>query len=430
MPWTSPDDRLTPEEHDRFLAGVRERVRSHRRRRRMLLAGIGGLGIVLIAVTSIALVSGGARPQRLRTAGPPKTGPEPTAVGTAVTNTTQPAPTPPTVEPGSLSFINALDGWSLGQLCTTSCTPVLSVSRDGGATWTALPRPPTSGGIRFASPADGYLYAAKVGALAAPPATPGVFVTHDGGRTWVQSPLNGPVATIVVGARDDWAMVGSCDPSCSYQLFVSSDRGRSWQATSLHIAGVPATPVRSGPVGWVYVADPGTPGPPQLWYSGDDGRHWSQRSSGCPGADSASLAAASSEDLWLVCAGQPGAGSQDKTMLRSRDGGLQWQAVATSGLGATPLGSIPPVGYLSSIAAVSDQAGWMALDRGTMYVTKDGGVTWAQAPGWPPPELFFGDLQFLDRQHGWAAATEGAYSPGNGIYRTVDGGQTWHRIPL
>lgn len=65
----------------------------------------------------------------------------------------------------------------------------------------------------------------------------------------------------------------------------------------------------------------------------------------------------------------------------------------------------------------------MLLNRGTVTMTTDGGATWRDAPGLPPPESFFSDVQFLDGLHGWIPIN--GIGDKSGLYRTSDGGLTW-----
>src|SRR5579872_131983 len=120
MPWTSPDDSLTPEEHDRFLSVVRERAGAHRRRRRMLVATIGSLAVVLLAALSLAFASVEGHPQRLHSVGQPPSGTEPTTVVTDVTSTTQ-APVTTVVVPPTVAAPPAVTTTSL--VCRDSLDP-------------------------------------------------------------------------------------------------------------------------------------------------------------------------------------------------------------------------------------------------------------------------------------------------------------------
>jgi photosystem II stability/assembly factor-like uncharacterized protein len=165
-----------------------------------------------------------------------------------------------------------------------------------------------------------------------------------------------------------------------------------------------------------------------LWFSADDGAHWSARAlpATCESPTTASLAVIASQDLWLACAGEPGAGNQGKGVFRSTDGGMHWQTFALTEIGPSPIvGQISSGGYLANLAATSDTNAWMLLNRGTVTMTTDGGATWRDAPGLPPAESFFSDAQFLDGLHGWIPIN--GIGDRSGLYRTSDGGLTWLR---
>jgi photosystem II stability/assembly factor-like uncharacterized protein len=68
----------------------------------------------------------------------------------------------------------------------------------------------------------------------------------------------------------------------------------------------------------------------------------------------------------------------------------------------------------------------MALNRGTLYVTHDGGQNWAAIGTDQPINLGdapIGPLCFVDRAHGWLVAA-------GRVFRTVDGGVTWQIFPI
>jgi photosystem II stability/assembly factor-like uncharacterized protein len=289
-----------------------------------------------------------------------------------------------------------------------------------------LPAPPIAGTVRFATATDGYLFGDVTSGAT-------LSATHDGGRTWQMS-LNQTVSSVVTGSPDDWAFAATCPANsggCTYQLYASTDHGRTWQRRALQFTGsTPSAPARAGSSAWVYASSP-EQGHGQLWYSADDGVHWAQRVAGCPDGFSfpARLSAVTADDLWLACAGQPAAGSEGKAVLRSADGGQHWTTVALNEGNAVPgLGKFVLGGYLNSLVALSDRVAFIGLDRGTLYVSSDGGATWGTAAGWPGPELFFHDLQFVDATHGWAVAGQGPAD--TTIYRTTDGGRTWTGAPM
>jgi photosystem II stability/assembly factor-like uncharacterized protein len=84
-------------------------------------------------------------------------------------------------------------------------------------------------------------------------------------------------------------------------------------------------------------------------------------------------------------------------------------------------------GYVYNAAVTSPADAWLALSRGTLIHTADGGRTWHDAI---PRELAnpndggVGPIQFVDPRHGWLLSFP------NLLFRTVDGGEHWTRIVL
>jgi photosystem II stability/assembly factor-like uncharacterized protein len=337
-----------------------------------------------------------------------------------------------------LSFVDARHGWTLVWGCDPACTAAVDSTNDGGASWTRLASigpfhagEGRSAQVAFSDELNGYV-------VLGPPTPPStstsgqqnletLFLTHDGGRTWRASRPPGPVLRVAAGSGEDWALTGTCDANarCQDALTVSVDRGRTWTQRSV-LPPMPPSPlfVRDRQSGWIYASD--LEATTTLLYTGDGGRHWSPQRSPCPSTANAALAVTEGGHLWLVCGGEPGAGQQQKSVFRSTDGGEHWQLTASSGLGSSPpTGTIGGSGYVGVLAASSDQKAWLGLNRGTLGSTDDGGTTWASQPSFPPPEVFFGGLQFIDSQTGWAGVVITSDSRGNGIYRTTDGGRTW-----
>lgn len=99
------------------------------------------------------------------------------------------------------------------------------------------------------------------------------------------------------------------------------------------------------------------------------------------------LSAVSLEDLWLGCAGEPGAGNQMKTLQRSTDGGAQWTTAWSGvipGSKATPKARVGAAsgndtltpGYLNAVVAISATSAYIALGRGGLLYTTDAGAHW------------------------------------------------------
>lgn len=74
-----------------------------------------------------------------------------------------------------------------------------------------------------------------------------------------------------------------------------------------------------------------------------------------------------------------------------------------------------------AIQFVSATTGWLAGDYGTLLRTRDGGVNWTRVDPGTPQHLW--SLHFLDSQRGWVGGA------GGDLAATVDGGATWKALP-
>jgi hypothetical protein len=156
------------------------------------------------------------------------------------------------------------------------------------------------------------------------------------------------------------------------------------------------------------------------------GNSWHRLTNPCVavGADLslAGVAPVSTSDLFLLCAGNPGAGSEDKIVLFSSDGGVH--AAATS---AAPARG----GIASGIAAASTAVVVVPASSGASYVYRsaDGGHTW----GTPLTE---GDGGVGYYDVGFTTATQGVAVYGNPavggfastLLMTRDAGATWNPV--
>jgi hypothetical protein len=221
-----------------------------------------------------------------------------------------------------------------------------------------------------------------------------------------------------------WALEARCRPDpprhdtlCTHTVVLSPDEGATWPATPAQ------PPVRAGDQAqlvalsagdaWAVLTGERTteyPPPVRLVATHNAGATWRPLPNlPCPAAnaDSTYLAGSSPATLWLLCAGQPGAGQQLNSLYRSADGGVTWRLASDAAIG----------GYATRLVVSAPDRAWLPLGRATLMGTLDGGSTWNAA--FPMQgDGGTGPVAFADPQHGWAlAATH--------LFQTTDGGAHW-----
>lgn len=252
---------------------------------------------------------------------------------------------------------------------------------DGGQKWQELaaPRAPlgTPGSevasgvsqVVFANPTDGWAYG------------PALWATSDGARSWHREGLGGPVLALTASGSFAFAVVGSCSLS-SAKCTKPKVRLERSPVTTTGWAKVPGLTGSDNGVGAFFATHgrhiwlalwPKSPGRATIWRS-SDGTKWQSSPDACYAPSEAiglaGLATASQHGLFELCAGNPGAGQEQKTLRASANGGA-----TTHEVGALPLG-----GLSSGIAAANDQdiAVTAASGASFIYYSRNGGRTWAR----------------------------------------------------
>jgi photosystem II stability/assembly factor-like uncharacterized protein len=240
-----------------------------------------------------------------------------------------------------------------------------------------------------------------------------------------------------------WALSSTCParsgtPAARYRLtlFVSDDVGRTWRqdATSTPLYDAQAQIIRADAAdGWIRAWSDVVAQHTTLLGTHDKGVTWHVVADPCDplGFDGYTrLAARSASELWALCGGEPSAGNEGKALYVSRDGGQRWRLVAaTCAFGMhcpAHLPTLPVGGYVDDLAVTSAGTAWMALARGTLYGTRDGGRTWQPSTDVERetvPGEGVGPIAFIDATRGWLAAV-------NKVARTVDGGTHWTATTL
>lgn len=334
-------------------------------------------------------------------------------------------PVPPDFRPTSITYVSENIGFVIGQAGTTGhcatqfCTSVARTQDDGGS-WTGLPAPLTGppdgatgvGQIRFLEGQNGWAFG------------PELWTTHDGGEHWHQLGTGGrrvlDVETVghrayaieasCTGAGADFA--AHCTSFSLYSAVASKDAWAPVGRATTGLAGRSAALVLTGSAGYLL-------GPDGQLYSGpvDGSAAWTaqggipcETGAAQPDAEpsTALLAAAGTAQLYLDC-------TASGRVLTSADSGSTWEqataapaGVTATSLAATAAGTLvlttstgievkpasagtwqassltaaPAGGF--AWAGMTTPARGVALPvdagEGTVWVTRDGGLSWTPSP--------------------------------------------------
>jgi photosystem II stability/assembly factor-like uncharacterized protein len=173
-----------------------------------------------------------------------------------------------------------------------------------------------------------------------------------------------------------------------------------------------------------------------LWFTTNGGTSWSERSIPCATGPASSIALSAAPDgtLLAVCAGEPGAGSQEKSALRSTDGGVTWTVESSCpmpGAGSASGTSCDTLafGYLGGIDAVSPDTVYLYGDRSSLLVSHDGGALWQAV------QPLIGDTSggtqqviFFNASDGVVLGEDGDTNEVATLWKTTDGGGQWTTV--
>jgi hypothetical protein len=301
-------------------------------------------------------------------------------------------------------------------------------SADGGRSWAeprvlttyartdldAYPDTVAVSRLTFTSPAVGFAYGPKL------------FTTNDGGDHWRQLPVAGSVEQVVSVGGQTWVVRSPCAPDSGgfgQCAPVIDTLGRDGS-----LAALAAQPAVDGAVVDVVAASPTTAYATVLLHNTtyglrvttNTGASWQRLPLPCAAdqavADPASLSVAAGR-LWLVCAGESGAGSQAKALFTSHDAGRTWTRQA----------ALETAGYADQIVATSTTTAWRAGGRAPLYVTHDAGHTWTAELG----TVFntsgvTSAWAFAPGGHAWVVGPGGGYTKNPPpLYITDNAGATW-----
>lgn len=307
------------------------------------------------------------------------------------------------------------------------------VTRNGGATWSAIAAPAGNGGFFFDQAyqlgANGHLWLLSGGRH---------YRSADNGANWTS--VFGPTGTNagnprVAGLWFHDARQGIAVAAGGFAL-ETADAGITWasrQLTPTPTFGDRATlQFQTSSLGWL------TLGGSDIYRSTDGGKSWFAPLSPELGVSIQALHFADADNGFAVRA--------DQSLLRSRDGGGTWAvagqlplaatglhfldadtgvAIGSSGLVArtTDGGStwrFRPSGTTAQLTKVVGAPGgtlWATGQQGLLLRSNDRGLNWLRVP--VPTTSTLNALAFADAQNGWAVGESGT------LLATRDGGTTW-----
>lgn len=251
-----------------------------------------------------------------------------------------------------------------------------------------------------------------------------VELTTDGGRTYrIVLRTERPVETVQTAGPN-----GAIVETFGGRVYRTLDRGRSWRAWHLRPGTSFATP-RIGLGFRTYMA--GNAIHLALLHTSDGGRTWTRirKPANCF-SESPDIDLVTPRLGWVVCAGEGGAGNEEKAVFSTRDGGRTWRAGAWAEHLNHPVerGGISLLGYPAGLSFAPNGFGLMWESRGVLYVTHDGGHDWQAKQHLSVFDVDFG--------RGAAAFSDGTafvlFGHGGGpearLDETRDFGRTWHVV--
>jgi len=261
-----------------------------------------------------------------------------------------------------------------------------------------------------------------------------VASTADGGSTWTTLRVTKQAAVQVQSPATNTAVVlengcghGACNETA---VEATANGGRTWRTifgSSRFAAASLSFP--SADVGFISGAmQEASTTLGGLYATTDGGLHWTLRALPCAPAGSTpsqSIAFLDAQRGFLLCGGAAVGGQQSKTFYATTDGGRSWAPVAAALSGQLSTQGLPVTGYVHSMFFENQQVGFIGLDRGGVFMTRDGGRLWQAVFGPPLPtaqgQAF--SVGFSDAEHGWLLAGDGPP-----LYTTSDGGLTWQLV--
>lgn len=253
------------------------------------------------------------------------------------------------------------------------------------------------------------------------------YASRDGGRSWKPLDLPARAQLAAAAAGRVWAYSQHCRGQarvrCSGGIYAASvgGSGEFTRLSSPPTGGRPINALVASGATTVYLTAGLIEGADyRLLTSTDGGRSWSRAPNPCGRYDVGISAPASTSDtVWAICSSQPGAGNQLKRLFVSDDNATQWTRQAA------PEGG----GYAVDLDVTSAAIAWRSgSDRADIFRTSDGGHTWHDLLEGRVGESAGGAAYLFtatDSDHACVIVSGTTHQTTPRLLRTSDGGQTW-----
>ncbi len=248
-----------------------------------------------------------------------------------------------------------------------------------------------------------------------------LFATRDGGQHWTvqynaEVGLNG---VSFISPQQGWISGGG-------GFWMTQDGGTTWTALQNDLP-LELRSLRFADAGhaWAGVLDKGLI---VFLHTSDGGRHWMPAPNPCPQDESlpsGQISFINPTVGWALCAGQPSAGHEGKSLFQTLDGGHAWHLVTQTEIDQYDTDGLPSGGYANGIFFADTTHGWLTEARGGLLATRDGGVHWAAVPFPGDGAGFFAQPLFRSPQQGWVLSWYRGYT----ILAKVGGGNaSWQQL--
>ncbi len=401
----------------------------------MSVRRLSGATVVVVFLALLAVAagcgsgqpsSGGQTPTTSVTTPPPSASPVLSAPGSPSASAHHLPAAPAGFKAASVTFVSSDEAFCLG---TARGQGVLLLrSLDRGVTWVKLPAPPTAlerpgsesayhgngavWGTRFASASHGFIF----GDL--------LWETTDGGLHWTAAPApRGSILSLATIDGQVLALVARNSQSGSASLLRRPLAGGSWSeiATIKQVDLIDPTDLISTQAGTAAVL-----GAASVLVTTDGGLTVTRLATPrVPGYGPGSVAVTSSHTLALLLVGQGAAGSTDKVLYTSTDGGRHWAKAGTPSREGDPV-TLAGGSPTKLVLATASGASWLVRSA-------DGGHNWATVVTYGDGGVGWADLGFTTAAdgvvvHGPADRAGNADGRPGQLLLSSDGGATWKAV--